>query len=84
MIRPIAGGDFDRWLPLWHGYLHFYRAELTDEVTRATFDRPPGGGQGVLLTQEFNGPARSLYDRLATRVSFVVYERDLPGPHALM
>jgi GNAT superfamily N-acetyltransferase len=28
-------------------------------------------------TQEFNGPARSLYDQLATRVSFVVYERSL-------
>lgn len=28
-------------------------------------------------TQEFNGPARSLYDLLAKRVSFVVYERDL-------
>lgn len=28
-------------------------------------------------TQEFNGPARSLYDLLAQRVSFVVYERAL-------
>lgn len=28
-------------------------------------------------TQEFNGPARSLYDLLAKRVSFVVYEHTL-------
>ncbi len=28
-------------------------------------------------TQEFNGPARSLYDQVATRVSYVVYERSL-------
>jgi GNAT superfamily N-acetyltransferase len=28
-------------------------------------------------TQEFNGPARSLYDLLAKRVSFVVYEHAL-------
>lgn len=28
-------------------------------------------------TQEFNGPARSLYDLLAKRVSFVVYEHEL-------
>jgi GNAT superfamily N-acetyltransferase len=28
-------------------------------------------------TQEFNGPARSLYDQLASRISFVVYERQL-------
>jgi len=26
-------------------------------------------------TQEFNGPARSLYDQVARRTSFVVYER---------
>lgn len=28
-------------------------------------------------TQEFNGPARSLYDLVAQRVSFVVYEHEL-------
>jgi GNAT superfamily N-acetyltransferase len=28
-------------------------------------------------TQEFNGPARSLYDQVASRVSFVIYERYL-------
>jgi GNAT superfamily N-acetyltransferase len=145
VIRPIAEGDFDRWLPLWHGYLRFYRAELADDVTRATFGRlceadevfgfvvesegelvglvhallhpttwsrapscyledlfvaqaargsgaaralveevaAEGARRGAAkvywLTQEFNGPARSLYDRIATRSSFVVYERDLPG-----
>jgi len=31
-------------------------------------------------TNEFNGPARSLYDRVARFTSFVVYERPLP-PH---
>lgn len=32
-------------------------------------------------TQEFNGPARSLYDQVASRLSYVVYERQLASPH---
>ncbi len=145
-VRPIVGGDIDGWLPLWKGYLDFYRETLDDEVTRHTFERlsrqrddvfgfvaqsradalvgiahgllhpstwssspscyledlfvaPGARGSGVARalveavaeeacrrgavklywhTQEYNGPARSLYDQLATRVSFVVYERSLP------
>jgi GNAT superfamily N-acetyltransferase len=150
-VRQLVPGDFDRWLPLWEGYLHFYREDLPEEVTRATFERlcegsamfglvaeagaeaeagagagldgivhallhpstwsqapvcyledlfvaPAARGSGAARalieavadeatrrgavkvywhTQEFNAPARSLYDVLATRVSFVVYERNL-------
>lgn len=39
MIRPLEAGDWDGWLPLWNGYLRFYREELGDEPTRATFER---------------------------------------------
>lgn len=144
-VRPLSAGDFDRWLPLWEGYLDFYRERLDDEVTRRSFERlsassngmfgfvaelpdgnlvglahgvvhpstwstapacyledlfvaPSARGTGTARslieavgeeakrrgatklywhTQEFNGPARSLYDQLASRVSFVVYERPL-------
>jgi GNAT superfamily N-acetyltransferase len=147
-VRELVAGDFDDWLPLWEGYLDFYRESLDDSVTRYTFERlsrqldgmfgmvaelsgatvgiahgvvhastwsaapacyledlfvsPASRGTGAarLLieavaeegrrrgasklywhTQEFNGPARSLYDQLASRISFVVYERALdPGP----
>ena len=41
--------------------------------------RERGAGKLYWHTQEFNGPARSLYDQLASRVSFVVYERALPS-----
>ena len=34
-----------------------------------------GDGHVYWHTQEFNGPARSLYDQVAHRTSFVVYER---------
>jgi GNAT superfamily N-acetyltransferase len=142
MIRELTAADFAQWKPLWLAYLRFYRAELTDEVTAATFRRlcdktggligfvaesnggltglahlvfhsstwsteqycyledlfvaPSARGTGTareLLdavfaeaqrrsatrtyweTQEFNAPARSLYDQVAHRTSFVVYER---------
>lgn len=39
MIRPLQQSDFDAWLPLWQGYLRFYRAELPEETTAETFER---------------------------------------------
>jgi GNAT superfamily N-acetyltransferase len=142
VIRPVTEADWDRWRPLWNGYLDFYREDLAEETSRLTFSRlcerndemfgfvaedggeltglvhalthrstwaatsycyledlfvaPAGRGTGVARrlieavtdeasrrgsekvywhTQEFNGPARSLYDQLAQRVSIVVYER---------
>jgi GNAT superfamily N-acetyltransferase len=143
VIRAVEAADFAAWEPLWHAYLRFYRAEVSDEVTATTFRRlceqsdgmigfvaadergaltglahlvfhpstwsadsycyledlfviPAARGTGTALqlleavfaesrrrgaartyweTQEFNGPARSLYDQVAHRTSFVVYER---------
>ena len=145
MIRALTADDYAGWLPLWRGYLRFYRGEVSDEVTLATFRRLAGGldgmtglvaedpaGTGSLAglahlvfhpstwaaqpycyledlfvvpsargsglsrqlidavyaeadrrgaarvyweTQEYNGAARSLYDLVAHRTSFVVYER---------
>lgn len=145
VIRPIVTDDFGRWVVLWQGYLHFYRAQLSTSATRHTFNRlraqsddmfgfvaergdsligfahgllhpstwsarpscyledlfvdPSARGTGAARalidavahdagrrgaenvywhTQEFNGAARSLYDRVANRMSWVVYVRDLP------
>lgn len=142
MIRELTAADFGQWKPLWLAYLRFYRAEVSDEVTGATFRRlcdkadglagfvaedsggdliglahlvfhpstwstepycyledlfvsPAARGTGTareLLdavfaeakrrsaartyweTQEFNAPARSLYDQVAQRTSFIIYE----------
>ena len=142
IIRPIRDDDRQAWEPLWHGYLEFYRAALTPEVTDGTwaalcdpsspvhglvaeqddqlvglahvivhattwathptcyledlYVAKPWRGQDAArrlieavyafadeseagsvywLTQEYNAPARSLYDTLAHRTSFVVYQR---------
>ena len=41
-IRSLEEADRDRWQPLWDGYLAFYRAELSEETTRSTFERLTG------------------------------------------
>jgi GNAT superfamily N-acetyltransferase len=141
-IRPIRVDDRERWEPLWHGYLKFYRTVLPAEVTERTWaalcdpssavyglgaeqeDQLAGFAHLVLhpttwathptcyledlyvakewrgadvarrlieavyaladrfgpasvywLTQEYNAPARSLYDTLSHRTSFVVSRR---------
>jgi GNAT superfamily N-acetyltransferase len=38
-IRALHDEDWDDWRALWSGYLAFYRAELRDETSRATFER---------------------------------------------
>jgi GNAT superfamily N-acetyltransferase len=39
MIRALQAEDFAPWEQLWLAYLRFYRAELDDELTAATFRR---------------------------------------------
>jgi GNAT superfamily N-acetyltransferase len=142
IIRSLGAQDREGWEPLWHGYLEFYRAALTPDVTERTwaalidptsavhglvaeqddhllglahmilhpttwstrvtcyledlYVAKPWRGRNIArrlidavyafadesqaatvywLTQEYNAPARSLYDTLAHRTSFVVYQR---------
>ncbi|HET9718759.1 MAG TPA: GNAT family N-acetyltransferase [Solirubrobacteraceae bacterium] len=144
-IQRLTAAHRAGWQPLWEAYLRFYRGEVGEAVTGATFARlcdpegamaglvaisPDGGvaglahlvfhpttweitsmcyledlfvvrearGAGVakrLLdavyelaaargavrvywhTQQFNAPARSLYDTVAQLQSWVVYEHEL-------
>jgi GNAT superfamily N-acetyltransferase len=38
MIRRLKAVDFDAWHQLWHGYLSFYRAQVSTGTTARTFD----------------------------------------------
>ena len=38
-VRALARSDHDAWLPLWRGYLAFYRTSLASEVTAETWRR---------------------------------------------
>jgi GNAT superfamily N-acetyltransferase len=44
-IRPLAASDRAAWEPLWQGYLTFYKASLSAEITAATFARLTGGAE---------------------------------------
>ena len=46
-LSPIAKEDYPQWLQLWEGYLKFYKAELSEEITENTFNR--------ILTGEIHG-----------------------------
>jgi GNAT superfamily N-acetyltransferase len=39
VIRFVTKEDWSGWRAMWEGYVRFYRAELPEDVTVATFDR---------------------------------------------
>ncbi|WP_282338826.1 MULTISPECIES: GNAT family N-acetyltransferase [Pseudomonas] len=38
-IRAVTAADHDAWLPLWQGYLTFYKSELAEGTTPVTWQR---------------------------------------------
>ena len=61
-IRPLETADWEGWSALWGGYLDFYRAELSEETSRATFERLCAGTDGLfgLLALDEGGAAVGL------------------------
>ena len=46
-IRDLRDEDWDDWRNLWGGYLAFYRADLPEETSGATFERLCAGADGM-------------------------------------
>lgn len=44
-IRPAQRSDYEQWLPLWRGYQTFYKVDLGDAVTQATWARFHDGAE---------------------------------------
>lgn len=38
-IRELLAADFAGWLPLWQGYLEFYKSTIPEETTKTTWQR---------------------------------------------
>lgn len=38
-VRSLISEDKSQWLPLWHGYLEFYKTDLSNEQTELTWQR---------------------------------------------
>src|SRR5579859_5289617 len=43
IIRPLVAVDRAGWAPLWQGYLEFYKAQVSAQVTDITYARLTGG-----------------------------------------
>ena len=61
-IAPLQATDHAHWLPLWQGYLAFYRASVPDSVTALTFARlnDPAEPMAGALARDATGTAVGL------------------------
>lgn len=46
-ITPVTPQDRDEWARLWQGYLTFYKTELDEATSAATFERVSTPGSGI-------------------------------------
>ena len=85
-IRPVARGDYDRWLPLWDGYNAFYEragpTALAPEITRTTWQRFFDAYEPVhaLVAEEGGrliGLTHYLFHRSTTAIEPSCYLQDL-------
>ncbi len=86
IIRPVAQGDYDQWLPLWDGYNAFYgrsgATALAPEITKLTWTRFFDGYEPVhaLVADragELLGLTHYLFHRSTTAVAPNCYLSDL-------
>jgi GNAT superfamily N-acetyltransferase len=85
-VRPIEQDDYERWLPLWHGYNAFYgrsgATALAPEITARTWSRFFDAYEPVyaLVAQadgELLGLAHYLLHRSTISIAPVCYLQDL-------
>jgi GNAT superfamily N-acetyltransferase len=82
IIRPIEPRDMRAWEALWAGYLAFYNATLTPEVTDTAFARLTSGDAdmfGLVAEQDGHiaGIAHAVVHRSTWAVAPYVYLNDL-------
>lgn len=46
-VRRLEARDKARWLPLFKGYIEFYKASVADDVIELTWERLLSGDEGV-------------------------------------
>ena len=85
-IRPARQADFERWLPLWHGYNAFYGRSgptaLPEIVTRTTWARffdayEPVHALVAADGEDLIGLVHFLYHRSTTMLAPLCYLQDL-------
>ncbi len=59
-IRKLRHDDHDSWIELWAGYLRFYRADISEQVTDATFERLCAEADGMFALLAVSAEERAL------------------------
>jgi len=86
VVRDIQPKDFDRWLPLWHGYNAFYErvgpTALPHDVTQTTWSRFFDPNEPVFAAVaenggELTGLVHYLFHRSTTMMAPICYLQDL-------
>ena len=81
-IEPLRPEDHAAWLPLWRGYLEFYKADIAPEVTAMTFARlcdpaEPMGGALAWRDGEATGLVHFIRHRSCWTAGDYCYLQDL-------
>lgn len=78
-VRMLQRGDFSAWQCLWDGYNKFYGRTGATALIQAVYARAREAGVDSVYwrTHESNALAMRLYDKLATRFGFIVYDKVL-------
>lgn len=87
IVRPLARSDRVQWRPLWQGYLAFYEANVTPEVSDVTFarltgGREPMGGFIAMHDDEAVGIVHWITHRSCWTVGDYCYLQDSSSPPA--
>jgi len=86
LVRPVARGDYDRWLPLWDGYNTFYgrhgATALDPAITATTWQRffDPDEPVHALVAEHGGrliGLTHYLFHRSTTAITPICYLQDL-------
>lgn len=81
-IRELSANDFTDWLPLWQGYLEFYKSSLSDETTKTTWHRltdpkEPMFALGAYVEEKLVGIVHIIYHRSCWTMGDYCYLQDL-------
>jgi GNAT superfamily N-acetyltransferase len=82
-IRPLKASDHAAWEALFNGYIHFYDAQVPDDVIAGTWQRLVGGEDGffaVVAVDENDHPiglAHAVFHRSTWSPTTYCYLEDL-------
>jgi GNAT superfamily N-acetyltransferase len=83
-VRPLAASDKAAWLPLFKGYIAFYKSAVADDVIELTWTRLMSGAEGVhiglVVVDESDRPfgiAHVLFHRSTWSPTWYCYLEDL-------